>query len=82
MGIARVLITPELFAAALPFPDGARIVNAGMDPSGRYVVLTVEHAGLHAAADARDLPMARPTFRRDDDHPRPGIIFVSWGQDD
>lgn len=83
MGIARVRITPELFAQALPFPDGTTIVGASMDagPSEQYLVLTVEHADLRPAADDRVLPLVRPTFRRDDAPPRPGVTFVSWGQD-
>lgn len=80
MGIARMRITPELLAQALCFPDGTRIINAGMDDTGRYVVLRVEHAGLQAAADGAELPEVRPTYRRNES-PHFGAVFVSWGQD-
>lgn len=80
MGAARVLVTPELLAVALRFPEGTRITKAAMAATGRYVVLTVDHVGLHTAADAATLPLARPTYRRNE-APQLGAVFVSWGQD-
>jgi hypothetical protein len=78
MGAARVLVTPELLVVALCFPEGTRITNASL--ADRYVVLTVEHPDLRAAADATALPVARPTYRRHEAL-RLGAVFVSWGQD-
>lgn len=78
MGIARVRVTPELLAQALCFPEGTRITDAAF--ADRYVVLTVEHVGLQPAADVAELPMVRPTYRRNES-PHVGAVFVSWGQE-
>lgn len=82
MGVARVLVSEELLIAALRFPAGTRIVNAGRRSIDGQLVLTVVHADLRAVtADADALPpIVKPIFRS-----APvvttGAIFVGWGQD-
>lgn len=81
MGIARMLITPELVAEFLRLPGGTRIVRAEMDEA-RHVVLTLSHPDIRVVeADADALPpIVKPLYQSSVELDARSITFLGWGQ--
>ena len=84
MATGRILVTPELLRHWLHLPDNSRIVNAALDSTngGIYIAFDVDHPDIrqHVRTESSKLPVLRPRFKSDPDHPIPDTVFVDWGQ--
>jgi hypothetical protein len=83
MGMARVVVTPELLVAMMRFPDGTRIRGAEWLAASEEIVLTLTHDDIRVVETDADAlpPIVRPLFQRAAEWNAHGFTFVGWGQD-
>jgi hypothetical protein len=75
MGVARMLVTPELLRELLHLPYTTDIVMAGMDREN--IELVVRDPALRdvVLSELERLPLVTPTFRKN-----VPVEFIEWGQ--
>lgn len=83
MGMARVVVSPELLVAALRFPDGTRIRAAEWLAASEQIVFTLTHDDIRVVDPDPDAlpPIVRPLFQKAAEFNAHGATFVGWGQD-